>query len=78
MAIFYDIIECTLKVFRDDFSVFCESFKRCLDNMEFVLTRGEENNLVMNWEKCHFMVKDGIIIGNIILKEGFKVDQANI
>lgn len=50
----------------DDFSVFRESFKKLLDNLDLVLTRCEENNLVMNWEKCHFMVKEGIVLGHKI------------
>lgn len=40
-----------MKVFMNDFSVFGESFKRCLDNLDLVLTRCEEINRVMNWEK---------------------------
>lgn len=49
-----------------------------LDYLELVLTRCEESNLVLNLEKFHFMVKEGIILGNRISKEGLEVDQTKI
>ena len=33
---------------------------------------------MLNWEKCHFMVKKGIILGHWILERGIKVDKAKI
>lgn len=62
MVIFSNIIEKSMEVFMDDFSVFGESFKKCLDNLDLVLSRCEENNLVQNWEKFHFMVKECIVL----------------
>ena len=56
MSIFSDMVEDTIEVFMDDFSVVGESFERCLNNLSEVLKRCEECNLVLNWEKCHFMV----------------------
>ncbi|KAI3465788.1 hypothetical protein Pfo_022451 [Paulownia fortunei] len=56
LSIFSDMVECFLEVFMDDFSVFGNSFDDCLSNLEKVLIRCEEKNLVLNWEKCHFMV----------------------
>ena len=56
MAIFFDMVEKCIEVFMDDFSVFGLSFDCCLSNLERVLQRCEESNLVLNWEKCHFMV----------------------
>ncbi|XP_019183957.1 PREDICTED: uncharacterized protein LOC109178861 [Ipomoea nil] len=47
-----DIIE----IFMDNFSVVGSSFDTCLANLSRVLQRCEETNLVLNWEKCHFMV----------------------
>lgn len=41
----------------DDFSVYGESFKKFLDNLDMVLSRCEESKLVLNWEKCYFKVK---------------------
>ncbi|XP_070050815.1 uncharacterized protein [Nicotiana tomentosiformis] len=56
MAIFTNIVEKFVEVFMDDFSVFGPTFDECLTNMSKVLARCEETNLVLNWEKCHFMV----------------------
>ncbi|GKF41020.1 hypothetical protein Tco_0124362, partial [Tanacetum coccineum] len=41
-----------------------------------MLARCEETNLVLNWEKCHFMVKEGIVLGHKISKAGIEVDKA--
>lgn len=62
-AIFHELMEDSMEVFMDDFSVFGNSFDRCLANLEKMLKRCEETNLVLNWEKCHFMVKEGIVLG---------------
>ncbi|GKB01577.1 reverse transcriptase domain-containing protein [Tanacetum coccineum] len=59
-AIFHDMIEKTMEVFMDDFSVFGDSFDSCLSNLEKMLKRCEDTNLVLNWEKCHFMCREGI------------------
>ncbi|GJV26471.1 hypothetical protein Tco_1379166 [Tanacetum coccineum] len=55
MAIFHDMIEETMEVFMDDFSVFGDSFSSCLSHLDKMLKRCEDTNLVLNWEKCHFM-----------------------
>ncbi|GJY85882.1 reverse transcriptase domain-containing protein [Tanacetum coccineum] len=55
-AIFHDMVEDFMEVFMDDFSVFGNSFDCCLANLDRILTRYEETNLVLNWEKCHFML----------------------
>ena len=67
-----------MELFMDDFSVFGSSFDNCLVNLQKVLTRCEEKNLVLNWEKCHFMVTQGIILGHIISVEGIQVDRAKV
>jgi hypothetical protein len=56
MVIFSDLIEKVMKVFMDDFSVYNKTFKDCLANLDKVLKRCEEADLVLNWEKYHFMV----------------------
>ena len=66
MVVFEDLIEDIIKVFMDDFSIFGDSFNLCLLNLEKVLKRCEETNLVSNWEKCHFMVQEGIVLGHKI------------
>ncbi|GJY88305.1 reverse transcriptase domain-containing protein, partial [Tanacetum coccineum] len=78
MAIFYDMIEETMEVFMDDFSVFGDSFSSCLSNLDKMLKQCEDTNLVLNWEKCHFMVKEGIVLGHKISKSGIEVDRAKV
>nr|GEW74086.1 reverse transcriptase domain-containing protein [Tanacetum cinerariifolium] len=78
MAIFHDMIEQTMEVFMDDFSVFGDSFSTCLTNLEKMLKRCEDTKLALNWEKSHFMVKEGIVLGHKISKKGIEVDKAKI
>nr|GEU76078.1 reverse transcriptase domain-containing protein [Tanacetum cinerariifolium] len=78
VAIFHDIIEKTIKVFMDDFLVFGDSFSSCLSHLDTMLQRCKDTNLVLNWEKCHFMVKEGIIIGHKISKNRLEVDRAKV
>ena len=62
----------------DDFTVYGSSFDVCLDSLEKVLNRCIETNLVLNFEKCHFMVEQGIVLGHIISNKGIEVDPAKI
>ncbi|GKC22877.1 reverse transcriptase domain-containing protein [Tanacetum coccineum] len=78
MAIFHDMIKETMEVFMDDFSVFGDSFLTCLSNLDKMLKRCEDTNLVLNWEKCHFMVKEGIVLGYKISKFKIEVDKAEV
>ncbi|CAA7057648.1 unnamed protein product [Microthlaspi erraticum] len=78
MSIFTDLIEDIMEVFMDDFSVYGSSFAVCLSNLCRVLQRCEERHLVLNWEKCHFMVRDGIVLGHRISEKGIEVDRAKI
>nr|GEV31137.1 reverse transcriptase domain-containing protein [Tanacetum cinerariifolium] len=78
MAIFHDMIEKMMEVFMDDFSVFGDSFSSCLSHLDKILKRCEDTNLVLNWEKCHFMVKEGIVLGHKISKSGIEVDRAKV
>ncbi|GKD45605.1 reverse transcriptase domain-containing protein [Tanacetum coccineum] len=77
-TIFHELIKDSIEVFMDDFSIFCSSFSHCLKNMEKMLKRYEETNLVLNWEKCHFMVKEGIVLGHKVSDSRIKVDKAKI
>nr|GEU87425.1 reverse transcriptase domain-containing protein [Tanacetum cinerariifolium] len=72
MAIFHDMIKKTMEVFMDDFLVFDDSFSSCLSHLDQMLKRCEDTNLVLNWEKCHFMVKEGIVFGDKISKSGIE------
>jgi hypothetical protein len=67
-----------IEVFMDDFSVFGGSFDLCLNNLTQVLKRCEEKNLTLNWEKCHFMVTQGIVLGHVVSSRGIEVDKAKI
>ena len=62
----------------DDITVYGGSFEECLINLETILHRCIEKNLVLNWEKCHFMVSQGIVLRHIISKKGIEVDKAKI
>ncbi|GJT51863.1 putative nucleotidyltransferase, ribonuclease H [Tanacetum coccineum] len=77
-AIFHDMCKDFMEVFMDDFFVFGNSFGTCLNNLSKMLARCEETNLVLNWEKCHFMVKEGIVLGHKISKAGIEVDKAKV
>ena len=78
VSIFSDYVEKIIEVFMDDFSVFGDSFDKCLDNLTLILKRCVETNLVLNWEKCHFMVKQGIVLGHIVSEKGIEVDKSKI
>jgi hypothetical protein len=77
MSIFFDMIEEIMEVFMDDFSVYGKTFDDCLENLDKVLQRCEEKHLVLNWEKYHLMVMEGIVLGHLIFDRGIEVDRAN-
>ncbi|GJY34151.1 RNA-directed DNA polymerase [Tanacetum coccineum] len=77
-ATFYELVEDSIEVFMEDFSFFGSSFDHYLKNLERMLKRCEETNLVLNWEKCHFMVKEGIVLGHKVSGYGIEVDKAKI
>jgi hypothetical protein len=68
MSIFSEMIEEIMEVFMDDFSVYEKTFDDCLKNLDRVFQICEEKHLVLNWEKCHFTVRDGIVLGHLELK----------
>ncbi|CAN6706481.1 unnamed protein product [Malus baccata var. baccata] len=78
MSIFSDYVEKIIEVFMDDFSVFGDSFDGCLHNLSLILKRCVETNLVLNWKKCDFMVKQGIVLGYIVSENGIEVDKSKI
>ena len=78
MAIFSDMVEKTIEVFVGNISVLGNSFDNYLKNLKLILVRCEETNLVPNWEKCHFMVQEGIVLGHWISTRGIEVDKAKI
>nr|GEV53616.1 reverse transcriptase domain-containing protein [Tanacetum cinerariifolium] len=78
LAIFHDMVEKTMEVFMDDFSVFGNSFENCLSRLYQMLQRCEDTNLSLYWEKSHFMVKEGIVLGHKISKNEIEVDRAKV
>ncbi|GJW01958.1 reverse transcriptase domain-containing protein [Tanacetum coccineum] len=78
MAIFNDMIEKTMEVFMDDFLVFGDSFATCLSNLDNMLKRCEDTNLVINWEKCHFICREEIVLGHKISKSGIEVYREKV
>ncbi|GKD28434.1 hypothetical protein Tco_1239212 [Tanacetum coccineum] len=78
LAIFHDMIAESVEVFMDDFSVFGNSFDKCLNNLDKMLQRRKDVHLVLNWEKSHFMVKEGIVLGHKVSSAGLEVDKAKI
>jgi hypothetical protein len=78
MAVFSEFIEEIVKVFMDDFSVYGKTFADCLENLDKVLTKCGEVDLVLNWEKCHFMVRQGIVLGHVTSKRGVKVHKSRV
>ncbi|RVW62016.1 Retrovirus-related Pol polyprotein from transposon 17.6 [Vitis vinifera] len=77
LSIFSDM-ERIMEVFMDDITVYGSSYEECLMHLEAVLHRCIEKDLVLNWEKCHFMVQKGIVLGHIISKNGIEVDKAKV
>jgi hypothetical protein len=78
MVIFSDLIDKVMEVFMDDFSVFGKTFEGCMAILDKVLKRCQMANLVVNWEKCHFMVREGIVLGHKISEKEIKVDKVKI
>ena len=62
----------------DDFSVYGSTFNSCSENLDTMLKRCVETNLVLNWKKCHFMVTECIVLGHKISSKGIEVDKAKI
>ena len=74
LLIFSDMVEDTIEIFVDDFSIVGDSFDWFLNKLAKVCKTCEDCNLMLNWEKCHFMVKEGILLGHRISEKGIKVD----
>ena len=78
MSMFSNLVEDGMEIIMDDFSVYGSNFEHCLKNLETVLQRRQDKNLALNWEKCHFMVTKGIILGHKIYAHGLEFDQAKV
>ncbi|GJU08669.1 reverse transcriptase domain-containing protein [Tanacetum coccineum] len=78
IAIFQDMLETFIEVFMDNFPIFGNSFDSCLTNLEQMLIRCKQANLVLNWEKCHFTMTEGIVLGHKVSSAGLEVDKEKI
>ena len=78
MSMFSDLVEEVMEIFMDDFTVYGSSFEHCLNNLETMLQRCKDKQLALNWEKCHFMVTEGIVLGHKIFTTGLEVDQSKV
>lgn len=78
MSLFSDMVERNLEIFMDDFSLFGDDYAECLSNLDKVLKICIKNNLVLNWEKCQFMVQEGIVLGHKVSRSGIEVDRAKV
>ena len=78
MSMFSDLVEEVMEIFMNDFTVYGSIFEQCLNNLETVLQRCKDKQLALNWEKCHFMVTEGIVLGHKISATGLEVDQSKI
>ncbi|RDX79157.1 Retrovirus-related Pol polyprotein, partial [Mucuna pruriens] len=77
-SIFSNLLQDCMEVFMDDFMMYAESFDACLENLSRGLTRCIDTNLVLNFEKCHFMVIEGIVLGHLVSSRGIEVDKSKI
>ena len=78
MAIFSDFIGESMEVFMDDFSLFGPSFDACLEHLTQILDVCVKKRLVLSWEKSHFMVREGIVLGHLVSRKGLEVDKAKV
>ena len=67
-----------MEVYMDDITIYGGTFEECLANLETALNRCIEKNLVLNWEKCHFMVVQGIVLEHVNSNKGIEVDKAKV
>ena len=78
LSIFSDMVERIMEVFMDDITIYGSAFDECLINLETVLNRCIEKDLVLKWENCHFMVRQGIVLGHIISSQGIEVEKVKV
>ena len=72
------MVEKILEVFMDDFSVYRDTYESCFEHLKCILERYKESHLVFNWEKCHFIVTQGIVLGHLVFSKGIKVDKEKV
>lgn len=78
LVIFFDLVGKSIEVLMDRFFVYGDSFDACLENINVVLRRCIKTNLIFNWEKCHFIVKKGIVLIYKIYEKTIEVDPTKV
>ncbi|RDX86383.1 hypothetical protein CR513_32279, partial [Mucuna pruriens] len=78
ISIFSDFLQDCMEVFMDDFMVYVDSFETCLNHLSKVLKRCIDTNLVLNFEKCHFVMTKGIVLGHLVSNRGIRVDKSKV
>nr|GEV01012.1 retrovirus-related Pol polyprotein from transposon 17.6 [Tanacetum cinerariifolium] len=78
LTVFHDMIEESVEVFMVDFFVFGDAFNKCLNNLDKILQCCKDAHFVLKWERCHFMVKEGIVLGHKVSSARLEVDKAKI
>jgi hypothetical protein len=62
----------------DDFTPYGDDFDQALDNLEKILEWCIVTRLCLSHEKCHMMMKKGVVLGNYISTDGIRVDPTKI
>jgi len=78
MSVFSDFITEIMEVFMDDFTVHGDSFDECLHHLTLMRWRCIETNLVLNFEKCDFIVEHGVVLGHAVSSRGLEIDKAKV
>ena len=78
ISIFSDFLGNSMTFFMDDFSVFGNDFDSCLAHLTKILQVCIKKQLVLSWEKSHFMVREGVVLVHIVSGKGLEVDKAKI
>ena len=76
--IFFDFLGDSLEIFMDDFFIFGDDFNSCLAHLTKILEVCVRKRLVLSWEKSHFMVQEGVVLGHLVSGKGSEVDKAKI
>jgi hypothetical protein len=62
----------------DVFTVYGDTFDKCLENLSLVLKRCSETNLILKYENCYFIVEQEIVLGYVVSSRGLEVDKDKI
>lgn len=72
------LLEKGIEVFMYDFTVYGKNLEQCLGHLKQTLIRCVQSDLVLNYKKCHFMVREGKVLGHVVSEKGVQVDKAKV